>query len=164
MLLLRCQRMLFSAYRADQYSDPEGYMASLGMVLEQYPDDVVIYITDPRTGIQRRCKWPPAISEIVEACDQHNQYLNRIEGFKNWCKKPKPIEGPNSEERPTLEQLHAKYGKDWGMKTFDKPPKSPKPAPTWDEIIAMYQAEPSRLASLVKIDDLPEAATEQETQ
>jgi hypothetical protein len=145
--------MLISAYRADQYSDPEGYMASLGMVLEQYPDDVVVYITDPRTGIQRRRKWPPAISEIVEACDQHHQYLNRIDHFKNWGKKPAQIEQPNNEERPTLEQLHAKYGKDWGLKTLDEPPKSAKPAPAWDEIIALYQAQPSRLEALVKTGD-----------
>ena len=130
-------------------------MASLGMVLEQYPDDVVVYITDPRTGIQRRCKWPPAISEIVEACDQHQQYLDRLEQFKNRRTKPAQIEGPPREDRPTLEQLHAKYGKDWGLKTLDEPPKPPKPAPMWDEIIATYQADPSRLARLLKTDNQP---------
>jgi hypothetical protein len=130
-------------------------MASLGMVLEQYPDDVVIYITDPRTGIQRRCKWPPAISEIVEACDQHQQYLDRLERFKNPSRKPAQIEGSKNEDRPTLEQLHAKYGKDLGMTTLDKPPKPATPAPAWDKIIAMYQSDPSRLAALVRIDNLP---------
>src|SRR6266436_1572594 len=50
-LILRCQRILFSAYRADQYADPDGFMVSMGMVLEQYPDDVIVYITDPRTGV-----------------------------------------------------------------------------------------------------------------
>ena len=147
--------MLFSAYRTEQYPDPEGYMVSLGMVLEQYPDDVVVYITDPRTGVQRHCKWPPAISEIVEACDQRDQYLQRRERFKNWGKKPAQIEGPRNQEHPTLEQLHVKYGKDWGLKTSDEPRKPPKPAPTWDEIITTYQADPSRLVRLLKTDNQP---------
>ena len=52
-LILQCQRMLFGSYRADQYPDPEGFMVSLGMVLEQYSDEIVVYVTDPRTGVQR---------------------------------------------------------------------------------------------------------------
>jgi hypothetical protein len=50
---LQRQRILFSAYRTDQYSDPDGYLTSLGMVLEQYPDEVILFITDPRTGVHR---------------------------------------------------------------------------------------------------------------
>lgn len=77
-LILRCQRILFAAYRADQYADAEGFMTSLGAVLEQFPDDVVIYITDPRTGIQRRSKWPPTISEVIDAAELHQEHLVRL--------------------------------------------------------------------------------------
>src|SRR5262245_36528057 len=73
-LILRCQKVLFSAYRADQYADPETFMASLGAVLEGFPDEVIIYVTDPRTGIQRRSKWPPTISEVITACEVHQDY------------------------------------------------------------------------------------------
>jgi len=52
-------------------------MTSLGAVLEQYPDEVIRYITGPRTGIQRRLKWPPTINEVVEACDEHQDFLAR---------------------------------------------------------------------------------------
>lgn len=75
---MRCQKILFSAYRADQYADAEGFMNSLGAVLEQFPDEVVVYITDPRTGIQRRSKWPPTISEVIEAAEQHIEHLARL--------------------------------------------------------------------------------------
>jgi hypothetical protein len=75
---LRCQKALFSAYRADQYADPEGFMLSLGAVFEQFPDEVITYVTDPRTGIQRRIKWPPALSEVIEACEEHQTYLKRL--------------------------------------------------------------------------------------
>jgi hypothetical protein len=72
---LRCQLAVFSAYRADQYSDPDSFKVSLGAVLEQYANEVITYVCDPRTGIQRRSKWPPTISEMVEACDDHREFL-----------------------------------------------------------------------------------------
>lgn len=74
---MRCQKVLFAAYRADQYADAETFMASLGAVLEEFPDEVIIYVTDPRTGIQRRSKWPPTISEVLEACEGHQDFLAR---------------------------------------------------------------------------------------
>lgn len=75
---MRCQKVLFAAYRADQYADAETFMTSLGAVLEGFPDDVITYITDPRTGIQRRSKWPPTISEVIEAAEQHQEHLARL--------------------------------------------------------------------------------------
>jgi hypothetical protein len=86
-LILRCQKILFSAYRADQYADAEGFMTSLGAVLEQFPDEVIVYITDPRTGIQRRSKWPPTISEVIEAGEDHIRYLEKL-------RKPRPSRAP----------------------------------------------------------------------
>ena len=127
-------------------------MASLGIVLEGYPDEVIVYVTDPKTGIQRKSKWPPTISEIVEACDEHSSYLRRVAEAKNWGKRPKLIEGPR-EERPTLDDLKAKYGKDWGLDLTGGAAKKPvQKAPTWDEIGAMYQADPLRLERLLKSD------------
>lgn len=83
-LILQRQRILFSAFRADQFSDPDGYLTSLGLVLEQYPDNVITYITDPRTGVQRHLKWPPTIAEITEACDQRVAELERNRRFETW--------------------------------------------------------------------------------
>lgn len=61
--------MLFAAYRKADYADPEGFVVQLGFVLEQYPKDIVEIITDPLTGIQRKLKFPPAMAEIVAACE-----------------------------------------------------------------------------------------------
>ena len=151
--MLQRQRILFSAFRADQYADPEGYMASLGLVLSQYPDDVVVFVTDPRTGVQRAFKWPPTIAEIVAACDARMSDLARQDRFKNWGKRNEPalLEGPH-EKRPTLEELHAKYGVDWGLSPGGEP-KPNKPAfnaPSWEEITASYSSDPSRIERLTK--------------
>lgn len=76
--------MLFSAYRRDDFADPEGFVAQLGVILCQYPEEVVTYITSPLTGIQRRSKWPPTISEVVDACMDHVEHLDRL-------KKPRVV-------------------------------------------------------------------------
>ena len=146
------QRILFSAYRRDQYDDPESFMASLGMVFEDYPNEVICYVTDPRTGVQRHSKWPPTISEVVAALDNRAAGLKRQERYRNWGKnEPLMLEGPQA-EKPTLEEMQAKYGKDWGLGAA----KPEKPALTQEEITASwantvkaYQANPSLIARLI---------------
>lgn len=69
--------MLFSAYRRDDFSDPEGFVSQLGTILSDFPEEVVVYITSPKTGLQRRSKWPPTISEVLTACEEHQEFLVR---------------------------------------------------------------------------------------
>ncbi len=114
-LILQCQRMLFGAYRADQYADPDGFMVSLGMVLEQYADEIVVYVTDPRTGVQRGSVWPPSIAEVVRACVVRNAELQRTERYRNWGRNnDRKLESPKG-NRPSYEELIAKYGPNFGL-------------------------------------------------
>jgi hypothetical protein len=73
-------------------------MASLGAVLEQFPAEVIVYVTDPRTGIQRRSKWPPTISEVIEACEEHQDYLERMRKPRRQALPALPP--PDLSERP----------------------------------------------------------------
>lgn len=75
--------MIFSAYRRDDFADPDGFAVQLGAVLEQYPDDVIRFVTSPRTGIQRKAKFPPTIAEIVEMCDAEVARIARIKKFND---------------------------------------------------------------------------------
>src|SRR4051794_33538079 len=70
-------QMLFSAYRRDDFADPDGFVAQLGVILCDFQEEVVTYVTSPRTGLQRRLKWPPTISEVIEACEDHVEHLER---------------------------------------------------------------------------------------
>lgn len=118
------------------------------MVLEQYPNEVILYITDPRTGIQRHSKWPPTIAEIIVACDKRMQHLARMAPRK----KAEPLAlGPPNEERPTLAELKAKYGDNWGI--APEPRKPPEKAPSWETIAEIYQADPGRIRKLAKLDE-----------
>jgi hypothetical protein len=70
---------VLSSYRRDDFANPDGFLAQLGLVLEQYDDAVIRWVTSPLTGIQRQCKFPPSIAEVVEACDYQRDHL---EGLK----------------------------------------------------------------------------------
>jgi hypothetical protein len=145
-------KMLSSSYRLDQFRDPDAYVLSIASVLEAYPDEVIFEVTDPRTGIQRGCKWPPTIAEVVSACEVRMQHLAKIKRYRNWGKPEVPaIEAPR-EERPTLEQLKAKYGEHYGL--APPPPKPPaERAPSWQTIVAMYKSDPARIRRLMRIAD-----------
>jgi hypothetical protein len=86
-MITRCARMIFSAYRRDEFADPDGFVMQLGAVLEKYEDAVIQYVCDPRTGIQRRCKFPPSIAEMVEACEAE---ATSIETRRRYAAIPKP--------------------------------------------------------------------------
>jgi hypothetical protein len=71
-------RAILSSYRRDDFADPDGYLVQLGMVLERYPDDIIKHVTSPITGIQRHCKFPPSIAEVVEMCEDEQARQVRI--------------------------------------------------------------------------------------
>lgn len=52
-------------------------MAQLGMVLDQYADEVVEYVSSPLTGVQRKSEFPPTIAKIVTACDDYAERVER---------------------------------------------------------------------------------------
>lgn len=87
-MITRQAKMIFSAYRRDEFADPDGFVLQLGLVLERYADTVIQTVTDPRTGIQRRSKFPPSIAEVVEACEAE---ATAIETRKRYAAIPPPV-------------------------------------------------------------------------
>jgi hypothetical protein len=142
--------MMFSGYRQSDFTDPAGAALSMCAVFEDYSDELINFATDPKTGVQRKHKWPPTIAEVVEFCGERMAYIAKLDRFKNWGNRSQ-LTGPIgvSGVKPTLEELHAKYGKDWGLGGLDeRAGTESKPAPTWDEIIKQYQSDPSAIARL----------------
>lgn len=85
--------VLFSAYRRDDFADPDGFLAQLNIVLEGYPDAIISEITSPRTGLQRRVKFPPTIAEVVEACDgeiARREKISRYAAMGELRREPRP--------------------------------------------------------------------------
>lgn len=61
-------RLLCACYRKDEATDPEIYATAMAAVLSEYPDDIVEYITDPRTGLPIKCKTLPTVKDVHDAC------------------------------------------------------------------------------------------------
>jgi hypothetical protein len=116
-LIARQVEILFSAYRRADYEDPRGFILQLGSVLEDYRDDVIIHVTSPKTGIQRRLKWPPSIAEVVEACDACEESFRQA--WKSEQERA-PIENrlalpaPPPPPKMTVEEMEAKLGRKLG--------------------------------------------------
>ena len=60
---------MFGCYRKDDAHDPDTYAAAISAVLAEYPEGVVRYVTDPRTGLPRKMKFLPSVAEVSEACE-----------------------------------------------------------------------------------------------
>ena len=54
---------------------------------------------------------------------------------------------------PTLEELKAKYGPNWGLDAGERKAKPPQPAPTIEELQRFYARNPERIARLMGIED-----------
>jgi hypothetical protein len=87
--------LILSSYRKDQFADPDGFLAQLGVILAEYPDEVIKHVSHPLTGIQRTCKFPPSLAEIVEACN-----AKRGEIYNNYHHGSSPLE-PRPKSRNT---------------------------------------------------------------
>jgi hypothetical protein len=111
---------LLGCYRRDDAADPETYATAVAAVLSTYPPEIVKRITDPRTGLAGRSKFLPTVSEIREECERIAsaeaaavERNLRIE--RQLAERKADDERRASQHRPTLEELKAKHGPNWGL-------------------------------------------------
>src|ERR1700674_4297464 len=74
---LRKAKQICACYRKDEAHDPEMYVAALAAVLSDYPEYIINYVADPRTGITASCKWLPSVAEVKTACDAEMAKIGR---------------------------------------------------------------------------------------
>ena len=70
--------LMFGCYRRADASDPEVYAAATAAVLNEYPEEVIDFITDPRTGLPSTSQWLPSVFEVRKACDARVEHLDKI--------------------------------------------------------------------------------------
>lgn len=139
-------KMLLSAYRKDDYADPEGFVAQLGAILERYDPAVVDHVTSPYTGIQRQLRFPPTIAEVVSACDAEADRRERLARYQSmpgvdFSPRPRPKREPGTD----YESMIKKHGRPIGFfedakDQWNRHVKVPSPA----EAAAPSVEKPSR--------------------
>ena len=79
---LRRTEIMLSCYRKDETHNPEVYSAAVSAILSDgYSQEVIDYVTDPRTGIPGKQKFLPAVAEVREACEERAAHLERMKKY-----------------------------------------------------------------------------------
>jgi hypothetical protein len=115
---------LSRCWRKDDAHNPETFGVAVAAVFTLYSPDVVQYVCDPRVGLPKTHKWAPAIAEVHEALANRVADLHRKKRYENWGRndpeqrerlKDQGLLPPPVVVKPTLEELKAKYGPNWGI-------------------------------------------------
>lgn len=142
-------KLLLGCFRTGEANDPVTYVAAVTAILAQYPEEVITSVTHPVTGLPKAKNWLPTVKEVSDACEAAYEPIVQQElRLKRIKEQMEAREREAAGVRPTLEQLHAKYGKDWGMKPADERTKSTFKAPTIEELVQFYRTNPERVARL----------------
>jgi len=83
--------LMLGCYRRGDAIDPETYSAAIVAVLSEFPQHVVEYVTDPRTGIPGNFQWLPSVAEVKQACIQRQAYLDRLADFDRRFVSRRPV-------------------------------------------------------------------------
>ncbi|TAL43812.1 MAG: hypothetical protein EPN91_05505 [Salinibacterium sp.] len=135
-------RLLLGCYRTGDANDPDTYVAAISAILSRYPEEIITEVTHPATGLPSRSNWLPTVKEVADACEAAISWRRereaREERIRKQLQEREEFERAR-DARPTLEQLKAKYGPDWGITEHLMAKAPPVPAPTLDQLRHHYQ-------------------------
>lgn len=118
------------------------YVAAISAILSRYPENVITEVTHPATGLPSRSNWLPTVKEVTDACEAAIRWQcerdAREQRIQKQLQEREEFERKR-DERPTLDQLKAKYGQDWGITAHLTSKAPPTPAPTVDQLRHHYQ-------------------------
>lgn len=84
-------------------------------MLTCYPVEIMKEVSDPRWGTATKIKWLPTLYDVKEACEAAMQPVYRREReAQHIAERQQRLSAPTT-PRPTLAELQAKHGENWGM-------------------------------------------------
>lgn len=113
-------KLLAGCYRKDDAADPEVYAGAIAAVLAEYPPDIVQQVTDPRSGLPSRLQWLPSVKEVRDECESIDARRRRLAEMaareEQQLRERREFEASQA-RKPSYEQLKAKYGDNWGLRS-----------------------------------------------
>lgn len=134
-------RLLLGCYRTGDANDPETYVAAIAAMLARFPEEVITQVTHPVNGLPSKKSWLPTVKEVHDACAEIAEPIARRERNAKIAAdlKAERDAEPDKSNRPTREELQAKYGKNWGLTSLDEKLKANTfKAPTAEQLSAYY--------------------------
>jgi uncharacterized protein YllA (UPF0747 family) len=62
--------MMFGCFRKGDANDPDMYVAAITSTLARYPEDVIIEVTHPGTGLPTKSSFLPSVKEVFDYCEK----------------------------------------------------------------------------------------------
>jgi len=107
--------LMYATSRFDDAADPDLFIDAAALILSEYPPDVIIAVTDPRTGVASRVPGPPRANEVKEACEKLMAPIRARERRERALaetlarRKDSLALEENRLSRPTLDQLREQH-------------------------------------------------------
>jgi hypothetical protein len=104
--------------------DPDGYFGSLAGVLCQHPREAAEACANTTTGVTTECLFRHALTpgRVEDWCKRHSaellDYVQRLDERLEAANDPKTPDMDRT-NRPTVEDLRARYGPTFGLKGID---------------------------------------------
>lgn len=107
---------MFGCWRKVDAADPETFITAVAAVLADYPESVVLYVTDPRTGLPGKQQFPPSPYEVKQACEaEMAPIVRQREREARYVQTERLLAAPQG-RRPSEAELREKYGPNWGIR------------------------------------------------
>lgn len=101
-------KLYLSGFSRDRLAHADGFIAQLAVILADYPAEVVDYVTDPLTGVQRKALYGPNLAEVSKACDARMEELWRHHERQQVAALPPPVD---RSKRPDMEEIERRLGR-----------------------------------------------------
>jgi hypothetical protein len=118
---LQAAQHLLGCFRHGDANDPIVYGTAIASIMASYPRDVVQFVCDPRTGLPGLMEWMPSVAAVKAACDARASELSKAKRYQHWGERQQLTNEQEAQQRkleaarPTLDELHARHGKTWGI-------------------------------------------------
>jgi hypothetical protein len=130
---------MLDCFRTGGANSGEVFIAGMANVLSKYPASVIEAVTDPGSGIPVRQNWQPSLKEVRDACEAEMEPIRQRQRQQRIIEETLADRDVDKSGRPPREDLTAKYGENWGLKSLDEPERKSRPIPTKEELSAHYR-------------------------
>jgi hypothetical protein len=102
-------------FRQGTAGDPERYVTGIAAMLAQYPENVILLVTDPMRGLPAKLDWLPTLRDVREACEREMEPIRAAQEREARYAETLRLIASQPRHRMTRQQMEEKFGEGWGI-------------------------------------------------
>ena len=130
---------MLDCWRTGSANSTDTYLTAVAAILARYPDQIIYSVTSPTDGLPVQLTWMPSLKEVRDACDKEMEPILRQERQAKIVAETLADRDVDKSDRPSREDLKAKYGENWGLTSLDERARKAVPAPSKEDLAAHYR-------------------------